>query len=68
MAGMSPIVLVMLPPEFCQARRLPKRLPEQKACPRNEALHRLKKNVAGQVAVSVRIYEVVEHFAIIDPL
>jgi len=38
-----------------------------RTCPGNEVQHRVKKDAAGQVAVSVRIYEVLGHFAIIDP-
>ena len=38
-----------------------------RTCPSNEVQHRVKKDAAGQVAVSVRIYEVLGHFAIIDP-
>ena len=38
-----------------------------RTCPRNEIQHRVKKDAAGQVAVSVRIYEVLGYFAIIGP-
>lgn len=35
--------------------------------PRNEAQQRVKKDAVGQVAVSVRIYEVLGHIVISDP-
>jgi len=38
-----------------------------RACSRHEAQHRVKKGAAGQVAVSVRIYEVLGRLAIVDP-
>ena len=53
-----------MPPKRSGKRQAPR---NPRTCPRNEIQHRVKKDAAGQVAVSVRIYEVLGYFAILGP-